>query len=72
MDNIRKPAFTPTDSDYVYEVAENHVTKTHRKLFSYEGKKAVVTNLTTKELENQLQNLSKVMATTLYKVMYGC
>lgn len=72
MNSIRKPAFIPNDSDYVYEVAANHVTKTHKKLFSYEGKKAVMTNLTAIELEKRLQHLSKIMSTGLYNIIYGC
>jgi hypothetical protein len=72
MKDIKNPVFIPSDSDYVYEVSNGHVIKTHRKLFSYEGKKAVLTGISTILLEAQLKTVSKIMSTSLYRVLHGC
>lgn len=67
---MKKPVFIPSDSEFVFEISEGHVFKVHSKLFSFENKKAVITGKTTEQLEKELQQLAKVMNTSIYKLLF--
>ena len=68
---MEKTVYIPNDSQFVYEILGERLIKTHRVLFSFEGKNAIVTDFSTILLEKLLSGVVNIKKSKIYKILHG-